>query len=138
MDIARKRRIRMVVALSCAVLLVGALAYTSFSAASTAVEPSQLGAQCEAQIVLAGWQVAVHTPNGSLRSMPGLLSPMRALLLGGIGLLCQVVALLPPVDNAVNTNAAIHYLQHGIIFGGGICMGIALRDLLVMSRQAGR
>ena len=32
----------MVVALSCALLLVGALAYTSFSAASTAVEPSQL------------------------------------------------------------------------------------------------
>ena len=42
MDPARKRRIRMVVALSCAVLLVGALAYTSFSAASTAVQPSQL------------------------------------------------------------------------------------------------
>ncbi len=42
MDPARKRRIRMVVALSCALLLVGALAYTSFSAASTAVEPSQL------------------------------------------------------------------------------------------------
>ena len=42
MDPARKRRMRMVVALSCALLLVGALAYTSFSAASTAVEPSQL------------------------------------------------------------------------------------------------
>ena len=42
MDPARKRRIRMVIALSCALLLVGALAYTSFSAASTAVEPSQL------------------------------------------------------------------------------------------------
>jgi cytochrome c-type biogenesis protein CcmE len=42
MDPARKRRIRMVVALSCALLLVGALAYTSFSAASTAVQPSQL------------------------------------------------------------------------------------------------
>ena len=42
MDPARKRRIRMIVALSCAVMLVGALAYTSFSAASTAVQPSQL------------------------------------------------------------------------------------------------
>jgi hypothetical protein len=61
--------------------------------------------------------------------MPGLLSPMRALVLGGIGLLCQVV---------VATNAAIHYLQHGIIFAGGLCMGIALRDLLMMSRSAGR
>ena len=67
--------------------------------------------------------------------MPGLLSPMRALVLGGIGLLCQVVALLQPVDNAVDTNAAIHYLQHGIIFIGGVCMGIALRDLLMMSRR---
>ena len=63
---------------------------------------------------------------------------MRALVLGAIGLLCQVVALLPPVDNAVNSNAAIHYLQHGIIFVGGVCMGIALRDLLVMSRRARR
>ena len=68
--------------------------------------------------------------------MPGLLSPMRALVLGGIGLLCQEVALLPPVDNAVDTNAAIHYLQHGIIFVGGVCMGIALRDLLMMSRRS--
>lgn len=68
--------------------------------------------------------------------MPGLLSPMRALALGAVGLLCQVVALLPPVDDAVATNAAIHYLQHGIIFAGGICMGIALRDLLLMSRRA--
>ena len=61
---------------------------------------------------------------------------MRALVLGGIGLLCQVVALLPPVDNVVETNAAIHYLQHGIIFAGGVCMGIALRDLLMMSRRS--
>jgi hypothetical protein len=49
-----------------------------------------------------------------------------------------VVALLPPIDDAVATNAAIHYLQHGIIFAGGLCMGIALRDLLMMSRSAGR
>ncbi|MGA0122190.1 MAG: hypothetical protein ACO3KD_04185 [Gaiellales bacterium] len=67
--------------------------------------------------------------------MPGLLSPMRALVLGAVGLLCQVVALLPPVDDAVATNAAIHYLQHGIIFFGGVCMGIALRDLLLLSRR---
>ncbi len=66
--------------------------------------------------------------------MPGLMPPMRALLLGGVGLALQVVALLPPVDGAVDSNAAIHYLQHGIIFAGGICMGIALRDLLMMSR----
>jgi cytochrome c-type biogenesis protein CcmE len=44
MDPARKRRIRFVVALSCALLLAGALAYTSFSAASEATTPSQLAA----------------------------------------------------------------------------------------------
>jgi cytochrome c-type biogenesis protein CcmE len=42
MDPSRKRRIRLVVALSSAVLLGGALIYTSFSAASEAVTPKQL------------------------------------------------------------------------------------------------
>lgn len=67
--------------------------------------------------------------------MPGLLSPYRALLLGSIGLALQVVALLPWIDDAVTTNAALHYFQHGIIFIGGVCMGVALRDLLVMTRR---
>jgi cytochrome c-type biogenesis protein CcmE len=39
---ARKRRVRLVVALSVAVLLASALIYTSFSAASPTVTPSQL------------------------------------------------------------------------------------------------
>ena len=43
MDPARKRKTRLVVALTCALLLAGALVYTSFSAASEAREPSQLG-----------------------------------------------------------------------------------------------
>lgn len=42
MDPARKRKIRLVVALSAALILAGALAYTSFSASSSAVTPSQL------------------------------------------------------------------------------------------------
>ena len=42
MDPSRKRTIRFVVALSAAVLLAGALAYTSFSASSEARTPSQL------------------------------------------------------------------------------------------------
>ena len=42
MDPARKRTIRFVVALSVAVLLAGALVYTSFSASSEARTPSQL------------------------------------------------------------------------------------------------
>ena len=42
MDPQRKRKIRLVVALSAAVLLAVALVYTSFSASSEAKEPSQL------------------------------------------------------------------------------------------------
>jgi cytochrome c-type biogenesis protein CcmE len=42
MDPQRKRKIRLIVALSIAVLLAVALVYTSFSAASEAKEPSQL------------------------------------------------------------------------------------------------
>ena len=42
MDPSRKRKTRLVVALTCALLLAGALVYTSFSAASEARQPSQL------------------------------------------------------------------------------------------------
>lgn len=44
MDPARKRKIRLVVALSVAVLLAVGLIYTSFSASTEAKEPSQLHA----------------------------------------------------------------------------------------------
>jgi cytochrome c-type biogenesis protein CcmE len=42
LDPARKRKIRLIVALSAAVLLASALVYTSFSAATEASTPSQL------------------------------------------------------------------------------------------------
>ena len=42
MDPDKKRRIRLVVALSAAVLLAGGLIYTSFSASNDAREPSEL------------------------------------------------------------------------------------------------
>jgi cytochrome c-type biogenesis protein CcmE len=48
MDPPRKRRIRLVVALTAALLLAGALAYTSFSASSAAVQPSRLLASADA------------------------------------------------------------------------------------------
>jgi cytochrome c-type biogenesis protein CcmE len=64
MDPTRKRRVRLVVALSAAVLLAGALAYTSFSAASEAKTPSQLarGADAGRSYQLTGKVVA-----GSIR-----------------------------------------------------------------------
>ena len=42
MDPARKRKIRLAVALSAAVVLAGALIYTSFSASTEASKPSQI------------------------------------------------------------------------------------------------
>lgn len=47
MNPARKRTVRLVVALSAAVLLASALIYTSFSAASPALSPSQLLRQAQ-------------------------------------------------------------------------------------------
>ncbi len=47
MNPARKRTVRLVVALSAAVMLASALIYTSFSAASPALSPSQLVRRAE-------------------------------------------------------------------------------------------
>jgi cytochrome c-type biogenesis protein CcmE len=47
MDPARKRTVRLVVALSAAAVLASALVYTSFSAASPALTPSQLLRQAQ-------------------------------------------------------------------------------------------
>jgi cytochrome c-type biogenesis protein CcmE len=47
MDPRRKRKLRLFVALSAAVLLAGALVYTSFSASTQAKEPSDLIASAE-------------------------------------------------------------------------------------------
>ncbi len=47
MDPRRKRKIRLLTALSAAVLLAGALVYTSFSASSEATEPSKLARNAE-------------------------------------------------------------------------------------------
>jgi cytochrome c-type biogenesis protein CcmE len=69
-DPARRRRIRLAVALGAAVLLAGALAYTSFTASSDAVSPSALlrhsaGGQSYrlTGLVLAG---SVHRRGGEL------------------------------------------------------------------------
>ena len=47
MDPTRKRRFRLVVALGAALILAGALIYTSFSASTEASTPSQLKASAE-------------------------------------------------------------------------------------------
>ena len=63
MDPSRKRRIRLVVAVTAALLLAGALAYTSFSASSAAVEPSRLLASADAG---RSYQLTGKVVNGSI------------------------------------------------------------------------
>jgi cytochrome c-type biogenesis protein CcmE len=62
MNPSRKRKMRLIVALSAAVILASALIYTSFSAASPALTPSQLlrDAQPGRTYVLTG-TVAAHS-----------------------------------------------------------------------------
>jgi hypothetical protein len=69
-------------------------------------------------------------------AVPGLLSPSRAFVLGAIGVLLQILVLLPPVEHAIEESQPLHYLQHGLIFVGGVFVGIALRDLWLMQRRA--
>ncbi len=70
MNPARRRTVRLTVALSAAVVLAGALIYTSFSAASPALTPSQLvhDAQPGRSYQLTGTVVAgsVHRDGGTL------------------------------------------------------------------------
>jgi cytochrome c-type biogenesis protein CcmE len=54
MDPSRKRKIRLMVALSAAVLLAAGLIYTSFSASSEVKEPSQAGDCAERRCDLTG------------------------------------------------------------------------------------
>jgi cytochrome c-type biogenesis protein CcmE len=64
MDPARKRRTRLVVALTAAVLLAGALVYTSFSASSEAVQPSALAAKADSGRT---YQLTGKVVDGSIR-----------------------------------------------------------------------
>jgi cytochrome c-type biogenesis protein CcmE len=64
MDPARKRRIRLVVALGTAVFLAAALVYTSFSASSEARSPSQLAASADAG---RSYQLTGKVVDGSIR-----------------------------------------------------------------------
>ncbi len=68
MNPARKRRIRLVVALTAALLLSSALIYTSFSASSEAVTPSRLasGADSGRAYQLTGKVVAGYTRDGTV------------------------------------------------------------------------
>jgi cytochrome c-type biogenesis protein CcmE len=65
MDPARKRTIRFVVALTAAMLLSGALVYTSFGASTETVEPSQLLARADGDRV---YELTGKVEKGSWRN----------------------------------------------------------------------
>jgi cytochrome c-type biogenesis protein CcmE len=71
MDPARKRRTRLVVALSAALLLAGALVYTSFSASSEAVKPSGLAAQAATG---RSYRLTGKVVDGSIRKQGDMIS----------------------------------------------------------------
>jgi hypothetical protein len=52
----------------------------------------------------------------------------RALALVLFAALLEVVLILPFVDHLADDHPTIHFTQHGLIFLGGVLMGIALRD----------
>ncbi|MEA2270081.1 MAG: cytochrome c-type biosis protein CcmE [Solirubrobacteraceae bacterium] len=68
MDPARKRRIRLVVALTAALVLSSALIYTSFSASSEAVTPSRLAAAADAG---RSYQLTGKVVDGSVQDIAG-------------------------------------------------------------------
>jgi cytochrome c-type biogenesis protein CcmE len=70
MNPARKRAVRLVVALSAAVVLASALIYTSFSAASPALSPSQLVHQAQPG---RSYQLTGTVVAGSVRRDAGVL-----------------------------------------------------------------
>jgi cytochrome c-type biogenesis protein CcmE len=70
MNPARKRTVRLVVALSAAVVLASALIYTSFSAASPALTPSQLLHEAQPD---RSYQLTGNVVPGSVRHVGGAL-----------------------------------------------------------------
>ena len=70
MNPARKRRTRLIVALTAALLLAGALVYTSFSASSEAVQPSSLAAATPGR----SYQLTGKVVDGSIRKRGDTIS----------------------------------------------------------------
>jgi hypothetical protein len=59
----------------------------------------------------------------------------RAFLLVMFAALLEVMLLMPFVDHLADSNNTIHFTQHGFIFGGGVLLGMALRDVQRASRR---
>jgi hypothetical protein len=66
--------------------------------------------------------------------MPMLMTPRAAVGLGALALLLELLLISPWVDEAADSNSLAHFTQHGLIFVGGLLMGVALRDLMLAAR----
>jgi hypothetical protein len=59
---------------------------------------------------------------------PVPMSRLRSLSLVAIAALLELLLIAPIVDHLADSNPMIHFTQHGLIFAGGVLMGVALRD----------
>ncbi|MBV9606720.1 MAG: hypothetical protein JO027_16515 [Solirubrobacterales bacterium] len=60
---------------------------------------------------------------------------LRAFRLVAFAVLLEVVLLMPFVDHLADSHPTIHFTQHGFIFGGGVLLGLAIRDVQRASRR---
>jgi hypothetical protein len=64
------------------------------------------------------------------------LATRCVLALGALSVVGDIGSLLPPFDDAIESNEALHEAQHGIVFLlAGAALGIALRDIIVQRRH---
>jgi hypothetical protein len=60
---------------------------------------------------------------------------LRAFGLVVFAVVLEVVLLMPFVDHLADSNNTIHFTQHGFIFGGGVLLGLAIRDVQRSARR---
>jgi peptidoglycan/LPS O-acetylase OafA/YrhL len=60
---------------------------------------------------------------------------LRAFLLVVFTVVLEMVLLMPFVDHLADSNNTIHFTQHGFIFGGGVLLGMAIRDVQRSTRR---
>jgi hypothetical protein len=63
-----------------------------------------------------------------------LAAAHRALALAVLGLVCELVMVLPWADNLAYRDPTFHQTQHGVIFLGGAFLGQAIVSLRQMRR----
>lgn len=60
---------------------------------------------------------------------------LRAFFLVAFTVVLEIVLLMPFVDHLADSNNTIHFTQHGFIFGGGVLLGLAIRDVQRSARR---